>query len=805
MSEQQKRDDIAARLRLLADEVQALPVAEPPPVEPPPPAPEPPAPEPPPPPAPEPPPPPVEPPPPAPVEPPPVEPSDGPAVLRVIRLPDNGPYMACLSPINRREESTYNRRDSLGLLLDRNVEWKWRFAKGHIVNDGRCRLMVDGEPATDWQAPDDAVNGIYVFRVTMENGHHIVYTECEVCPVQSFAVPVVVNDTGAPLPVQRPWSATNRFERKGGMTMAAVQFQYGTPTPFTRPLKKREVIESSELVGKEQWWATHQTANHGGGGTTRRWAKAPTGDIVIELDQKYFHGDAITAQGDKVPPPPTISLHDGPRGVGCVGYIADIIVRPPGKGIYTVETGGRMTLVTDQGRVVTEFGRRNKPGVIKTHADVMSEYYNLRSHPDAAKHRQSYLDSYEFVGDMTQVTGPHDLFEPWGMATAMRLPDGSITVTEGHEFWLCDTRHDRILFVDHWTAHSPAGFQKAHFPPPWYIQAEGPTGQTTACDFLHDRPEVKEPWKARVRKQDGKLYWTNFAGNSIARCNLDGSEVEFVIVSSMQPTDADLGARTRLGDGFHPINVRAQYLRDGHVGEATCVRPTAFEFDENGDLVWVEHYTYAIRRLDMRTMEVKTLCSMLDYNGGSASSGNNEPNLAIDVDGTVGPVGDIFAIAWGNVSDRRYDRNGVRRTKELGPNWANPFFQSGKRALNGPWSECPGPGYAWGIGVGHGQIIASGNAAAYEFYRITRKLPTDPQFDSAKYNRGMAAWDLAGQLGIICGPWGQGELGFPTYEEMATWDDATLDSYLVSHGAEASRLEDLRYFIRWNAVDHDLG
>ena len=87
------------------------------------------------------------------------------------------------------------------------------------------------------------------------------------------------------------------------------------------------------------------------------------------------------------------------------------------------------------------------------------------------------------VEDRTQLDDKRGLWEPWGFAVAMRLPDGSITNRDGHEFWIPSTRFHRINYYDHWTAHS-LGRSKAHFPPLWYIQADGLTGKTTACRFI---------------------------------------------------------------------------------------------------------------------------------------------------------------------------------------------------------------------------------------------------------------------------------------------------------------------------------
>jgi hypothetical protein len=735
--------------------------------------------------------------------------------LRALDLGVAGPYVSSVELVDTGEESTYNRKDTLALFMTRELRgWGWQFAQKQAPGTlPRMRLMVDGEVAAGWKAAD--ADGIYRFDVTVANGHHIGYVQAEGMGIRCFGVPFIVNDTGRPLLQQRPWTATKRFDANQGMACVAVQAEYVEQTPVTRPLRNRVVKTYRHRVSKSDLWGRHYTANVDRP-MTRRWAMSPSGDMLIEVDQKYFHSDAIDNH-DKPRRNPVLALYDGPRGVGTLGYVCDMRIRADAadggsNSLYFLETSGRLgRLRFADGDILTELGPKLKAGRRKVHSQVLdTKYLHYRDQPTYKAHQEVYHGQWEQFGDWSQVVGPHGLWEPWGFALAMRKSDGSMTVRDGHEFWIADTRHHRIVYADHWTAHSQAGFQRAHYPPPWYVQSNGPTGTTTVANFVGSRDgsateACNEPWQCKINPFDGLLYWTNFQGNSIYRCRLDGSGTERVLKCALDPTDADLNVPTRLDQSStDPIDLRKRWVVDGGPGVASCVHPTAFDFDSKGRLVFVEHYTYAIRRLDLATRQVTTLCAVLDVNGGSASSGNNEPVLVVDSQGTCGPVDDIFVQAWSNNTDRRFDCNGVPAE------WANQralatsiFFNGGSGQMpHGPGHLLFHPNYAWGLDVWGGRIIGAGNAAGSQFIELTLAQPDDPVPDATRWRRGREAYLASGLGPTILGSDGQGELGFPTFEAMATWSARDIADELLGLGVSSAAIDDAVYYVQWGGSDN---
>lgn len=776
----------ADQLEIDADEVASLesppaPAPEPPPA----PAPEPPAPEPP---APA-------PPPPAPAPPP--QDAQPPVLLRTLDMGQNGPMVVCTAPCDMGEHATYNRREPLCLLLQRVNTWVWRPAQGGVVS-APARLMMDGEPVSDWTAQ---ASGNWTFAgIDTPLGHHVMHLEVQGVAVRCLAVPTLCNDTGAPLPDPAPWTATRRFEfTYGDARNYAVQVQYRgeylSPRP---PLKTRTAPAYSDLIPKTQQWVSKVGQNFDKE-FQRRWALAPTGDVVIDCCQKYFHADGISTAGATEPFLPRVTMRDGPMGRATLGQVCDIRIREGGKGAYFLETNGRFGLLRWDGSVLTEGGLYH-PG-LPAHGGILDTLYMHRTNP---AHREFYASRFAQFGDWSQVSGLKAMHEPWGFAMAMRRPEGSMTVRDGHEFWICDTMEHRILFADHWTAHAPEHFQPAHYPPANYQQASGPSGVTTICDFvLGQGPHCDQPWQCKVNPHDGKLYWTNFGSHSIYRCNLDGSGIEEVITSALQPTDAELGVSSRLAQSsISPATLRQSWLLDGPVGQASCVRPTALAIDSQGNILWIEHYTYAVRRLNVATGMVETVCTVIDTNGGSDSSGNREPNMVVDADGSCGPVDDIYVWAWSNATDRRYSRDGVLRLGTMSSKqWL--FNPSSAQSNNGQFNTTAAPNYGWGIDVHDGRILAVGNAAGSQCIYVTRKQAGDVDINPTTYKAGKAAWDRAGLLSMVYGADAQGELGFESEAALAALADSDLDARLSALGVDAADLPAVRYFVRCQAADFE--
>jgi hypothetical protein len=335
-------------------------------------------------------------------------------------------------------------------------------------------------------------------------------------------------------------------------------------------------------------------------------------------------------------------------------------------------------------------------------------------------------------------------------------------------------------------------YSKPQFPPRGYVAPAAPTGQSQVYPFILGPSQfAKEPWDCAIH--EGKLYWTNFAGNSICRANLDGSNPEVVLQSSVNPTDAALGCASRLAGGFTNISgTRSNYLIDGLVGKASCLRPQGMAFDSQGNLVWAERYTFAIRRLNLATKMVTTVALI----GNDNRNGKADITLHIDTEGDVGPVDDIFVNCWKN-GDFRFSKDGTFREHFL--------FQSGMFMRNGPADKVEGPEYAWAFAIGHGRLIATGSAGGSQCLEITKRLPTDPQPNTKRFWNGRLAYTGGNRppMQLTHGPMGEGELGLPTIDEMGSWDDAKLRAYGLGHGIPAGMIDDWMYWVRWSTIDQD--
>jgi hypothetical protein len=145
-------------------------------------------------------------------------------------------YFVPISP-GSSEQSTYNRFSVAFVFDKRTIQWSWRF-ESNPGTPPPVRMLVDGEPVTNWLV---SLNGIYTFEFTVGNGHHIAQPEVSGLLCCVLPKPFVVNDTGAPLAEQGPWTALNRLETY--TTPKAVKTSYVAGwRPYAAPLKPRVVV-----------------------------------------------------------------------------------------------------------------------------------------------------------------------------------------------------------------------------------------------------------------------------------------------------------------------------------------------------------------------------------------------------------------------------------------------------------------------------------------------------------------------------------------------------------------------------------
>jgi hypothetical protein len=709
------------------------------------------------------------------------------------------------------EGGGYDRSPKLFYWTTGTFTWLWRFGAGFTPSVWPAvRALVDGAPVTGWISP--ASNNYTFSFVGLPNGHHILTVEIqsndptvEVTTRQVLARDFIVNSTGSPLAVQAPWTAVNRFERTYRyLANGHAQITYpGSPVaPTARPLKPRAVTPYTTIQAKSALWVRRVQQNVGPE-LTRRFVSIPTGDVAIEPEQKFFY-TTYTGAGTGLTPP-SMGLRDGARGFGNLGPIYKVIVRSSDAGYYMNDPQGRLLHMTTDGQIDTIIGWRVKPGELKAHAGIRGSTY-MYGTAGAGGYRpadQTFYDSkWEYLGNWN-VPDAQRMQEPRGFALAKRNLDLSIDNRGGREFWVCDTLNNRILYVNARTMDALDVYEQPHFPPPSYDAPEAPTGEADVALFAEGAVDNDEPWDAEINPADGKLYWTCYNTGRIKRRATDGSGAETVLQAAYNPTDAQIGATsgrlTAGGGGMTIAAVRAAYLVDGPVGVASCTRPQAIGFNSDGDLIWVERYTYAIRKLVLATGQVTTLALIPNMD----SWGAQDIGMCIDVAGTCGPQDDIFINCYHD-SDFRFSKAGVYRER-----WA---WTSGAGMPSGPLNLCDAPAYAFCVGVGNGRILSVGSAAGWQCVEITKRLATDAEPNETLWEQGRDAYYMADEsphqiggppMALLHGPNGYGELGKPTMDDLGAMNDSTLDAYALANAIPSGSLAAFRHFVRHNTADVD--
>jgi hypothetical protein len=642
----------------------------------------------------------------------------------------------------------------------------------------------------------------------------------------------VVNTTASPLPNPVPWAAVVRHEmvNAGEGKYGARQFPYPPRQAKRYPLKERTFQPFNTVLPTSQLYVRRLTDSYKGP-MIRYFVSLPTGDVAIEASNKYFYTDATSSGGFPTGiSAPRIMHMDGPRGVGTFGFTYKLIGRDGHKGVYGADTNGRIWFLFvktprdvppgfdpaqfqfngEVGEVVTLAGWSNKADELPCHNGVKEvQYMHGKS---SSLHRpgdQAFFESsHEHRGDWSQVRGIKFFHEVWGIAVARKMPDGSVNNRDGMELWACDTLNHRILFVNAWPLHPPFFNPPAAYPPIGYVDTPGYTGQSSIGVFLDGNGDsqpsefLHEPFDCEVHEGLRKLVWTNFAGDSICMANLDGSSHE-KLVGQTPLTDAQLGIDARLSDSQiagMTISQTVTHIRTTHMVDgpaARLVRPQGIAVDENGDIVWYERYTFAVRRLRMATRTVETVWLMPLSQVSSSASGVNDSTIVIDTTGACGPKGDIFIRPWRNTASFRISRDGVSRGAFIS--------NSGLYGNNGPAHQVDAVDYSWAQGMCRtdGTFYVGGNAGASQFYEISKRQPEDgPDRDIAKFNRGRLAWRNQGPPFVLThGPDGQGRLGYETIEELGALDDNALRAYLQGYGATS--LDDLVYYVRELTRDFD--
>jgi len=705
-----------------------------------------------------------------------------------------GPYFAPVAPaeLDTGERNEYNRLPVCLHVYKNPVVWTWGFQAGVQDPLPRARFVLDRLTKGPWVTP---VNGLYPFDLgTVSNAHHHFGVEFEAGgiifkdtagstwsyttdKIRVLEKGFIVNTTGIPLPVQAPYTSTDRFEfNYGALGAGSVQVLYpGLPT-FGSPasLKPRVPTQFNTRLKQSEMY-TRRIQMNIGVNNVRRFVAVPCKDlddplvacdVDIEPDQKYFN-PAYDSE-DYFTRAPKHTLMDGLKGKGTLGYGYGTVICPQNSVFYMVDVLGRLTSCNlTTGLVTTLAGWRNVPGKLKIHSGLHSKYPKL------------YDSRYEYVGKFTGAVKRFN--KPWGLLGFMD-PRGPGM----HEFIIADTMNYTLRYVNSLPTLPVASYRLPLHPPTGYVAPASATGIAEVVDFLTpamlgyvtEGPMLDEPFGVALHPITGRVWWTNYGSGTVCSANSDGSNAKIEYGTAHNASDAELQiSQHEFNSALTSAQVRTQFVKDGPPGTFTINRPQGIDFDAQGTPFWAERYSFIIRRGNPDG-SVTTLCNLPST--GGFSFGSFDVNLVIDRDGTFGPAGDIFTAGF-NIQDWRFSKDGVLVDKDVYPQYGHAFENFYAAAeFNGPLSHSRTPGYAWGLAVSQGRAIYQGNAAGWQIYDVTKREATDgPDVDITLYMQGLNAYqfDTIPPMAMTHGPVGQGELGFPTVDDLGKKTDAEIAGY----------------------------
>ena len=144
-----------------------------------------------------------------------------------------------------------------------------------------------------------------------------------------------------PLEQSRPWVAATRLEG-GGQAPEQVVFD-GSARPYAAKLKPRIIEPYSTRLAKNQLWVRSCWGDHRRNVMSPGYERSTTGDVIVVPEQKYSYGSAISLGENKAGlVPPQVRVRDGARNWGTLGYVGKLMLRRGGKGVYFLETDGRV-------------------------------------------------------------------------------------------------------------------------------------------------------------------------------------------------------------------------------------------------------------------------------------------------------------------------------------------------------------------------------------------------------------------------------------------------------------------------------
>ena len=702
------------------------------------------------------------------------------------------------------EESSYNRNRVPVELSSRTITARVRMVKsvsGDVMPPASTgvRIGIYTDPAqpptyTPWlTGVGEAMGNLYSASIILPNGPFALYAETQQAGVASFGCSGIVNDSGAKLPSQAGFWVTDR--RAEDFSLHRVEHPpkwvpLNIRKPTAKPFKARPATTPmSSLANAWSYsWGAHQRNV-----MFRRLEKTMLGDYTTVPEQKYsYYGEAVENETHRpgLDKPTAFTIKDGPRNVATTGYVTDGQLRRRGGRIWT-ESNGRVAF--QQARAIAL-----PPGIAPTRmttgegAVVSLAGWYL---PDGVQ-QKSDGSSYVMAGDYSQMVGPKYMREPWaGELFSNLYPDGTRKTREGFTYDVADTLNHRLVRGDIGAGHpdlSSLGIvTMSDCMPAGYVQA-ATRGEVAWMHLLGNTDGTPStycnaPWGRRYCQFDGKMYHTNFLGDSLVRTNVDGSNPEFVIGGGAQKTDAQLGVGGWLQVSSVPLATHRAALVTGDAAAATLTRPQGFVFDDDGNAYIFLRYAFLIVKWTRATNQVSLwgVPSAANITQGAGSSYHHEGHLCIS-DGTVFPKGTIILTCWSD-GHFKFDPNGG--------GFGRMMSASERHLRMGPMNQVDLSDYSFCSDIFANELSLWGNDAGAQEQVVVARTASDPTPSESAIIRGADAW--AAYMASTHGAGGYGELGLPNVEDMGGWTDSAITAYLPVWGVPTASIADVITFVRW--------
>nr|MBA3707746.1 fibronectin type III domain-containing protein [Planctomycetota bacterium] len=435
--------------------------------------------------------------------------------------------------------------------------------------------------------------------------------------------------------------------------------------------------------------------------------------------------------------------YDGPRDDNSVSPYSTFVADPAGPGWVCVELSGAVRRVALDGSVTTLVGYQRR-------TDVTPYDFRDATIPIAAVHADTERLIGTFAGGIA-FTMPVDLaFDP---------RDAS-----HRTLYIADTGNHRIARID--LSGATPVITTAAGTPRVSGYRDGASGQAL----------FSSPYSIAFAP-DGSLYIADMGNATIRKLSPDGASVTTVAGGTLAPPVASKA----LVEG-HPDD----YIADGTIAQATVNYPQVLRLDSHNDIVFAEHLTGTVRRVNFGNGRIEKI-------GVLASRDPGWLWLDVDRHGNVGPRDDVMVTmgtgGGGNTEVSRLSADGTRNTRLFMSGGGSPYHTGQVFSL----PESAGH-YPWAIAIDdtESRMITTGfgTSGLVSFRRfLTGDLPFT--YDYGTNNRGTGIWrtgtvanfPFGSRPGFTAlrGATGHARLGdLANVDELGYWSDAQLAAYIQS-------------------------